>query len=282
MKQIALPFYKKYRCLADKCPLNCCKPYRIGFFKWEAGQFDTNPLWKDVDGKGNSIREYLSEDEYGLILKRNRHGSCIFFEDSMCALQKRNGAMAQPSICRTFPRLITRVGNHLELSMDPCCIAVPYLAKDWQLCEFEVKDDNGEPSEDIRCIKREKVFCLLSDAQLTYSNCLEKMAGVYGFSANVPEFHLSEAQENFFRKMTALLVWGYMIPYDGYPTIPNMMEFIISLIKNLKTLFEKENVSDDWEEMSFHFARLLQDTIVEQNFDMDLEDSYLDMNGSDK
>lgn len=282
MKQIALPFYSKYVCLADKCPLNCCMPYRIGFFKWEAEQFDTNPLWKEVDGKGNSIREYVTKDEFGWILKKKEHGGCIFFKNSMCSLQQRNGAMAQPSICRTFPRLITRMGSHLELSMDPCCIAVPYLAKDWKLCEFAVTGDDGKPADDVRYVKREKVFRLLADTELDFDECLKKMAVEYDADIEVPDFDLSAAKEDFFRKMTALLVWGYMIPYDGYPTISNMMAFIIRLMKNLKVLFEKERVSDDWKEMSFHFARLLQDTIVEYNFDMDLEDSYLDVNVSDK
>lgn len=276
MQQISLPFYKQFACLADKCPLNCCQFYRIGFFNWEADQFDTNPLWKDVDGKGGCIRKYLEKDEYGWILAKGEHGGCIFFENNMCSLQKRNGAMAQPSICRTFPRIITRFEDREELALDPCCPAVPYLAKGWKLCDFEITGD-GELARDAKYVKREKVLNMLTDNGLSLKKCFEAMASEYDATLSVPEFSMSAIREEFFRKVTALLVWAFIIPYEGYPSIANMMEYCLDLMIQTDALFTKDNVSDDWWEMSVRFTRLFIDSILETDFDRDFEDSYLDV-----
>lgn len=276
MKQISLPFYKQFACLADKCPLNCCMPYRIGFFKWEEAQFDSNPVWKDVDGQGNCIRKYIEKDQDGWKLTKGKHGGCVFFEDNMCALQKRNGAMAQPSVCRTFPRLITQLEDRLELSMDPCCVNIPLMAKDWKLCEFEVTGE-GELAYDEKYLKREKVFRMLTDESMSLKDCYSAMAAEYDVTIEVPEFNLSAEKEEFFRKMTGLLAWGYLIPYDGFPTIPNMMEFILKLMFRTKALFDRENVPDDWYQMCLSYTDLLKDAILEKDFDRDLEDVYLDV-----
>lgn len=275
MKKIILPLYSKFSCIAEKCPLNCCQFYRIGFFRWEADKFDTNPLWKDIDGKGNSIRHYLKKDDYGWAFTKAENGDCIFLKERLCSIQRRIGPEAMPCICRTFPRVISKLNGRLEYSLDPCCPVVSYLAKDWDL-DFELSGD-GDFEKDEKFLKREKILKLLTDKKVALKECFAAMAEEYGTGLEIPDFSLTGAREEYIRKTTILMIWCFIIAYDNYPTIPNMAAYIITLMLQTIEKFEKEGTSEDWWEMSVSFTELFIKSIIELEFDRDDENTYVDV-----
>lgn len=277
MKTISLPFFGSFNCLAEKCPLNCCKYYRIGFFNWEADKFESNPLWKDVDAEGHSLKAYLDRDEFGWIVRKACRRECAFFKENLCSLQKKNGPQAQPSICRTFPRIITKFNDRLELVLDPCCPEVPNLAKDWTLCKFDITGD-GELAYDEKYLKRQRALDTLADTSRPLRDCFEAMASEYSADVDIPSLELSAVREEFIRKTTALLVMAFVIPYENYPTIPNMMGYIISLMLQTAETFNKEGTSEDWWDMSVRYTSIFIDSIIEKDFDRDYEYSYIDVN----
>lgn len=276
MKKLYFPFYKSFRCVADKCPMNCCSQMRIPFFKWEERLFDTKPEWQNVDGRQHNIKDFLHEESGWLMCNTDERNYCVFCtENRLCRLQLEYGISALPSVCRTFPRVITKFPDRVEFSLEPCCPIALYSLKDWEIGVFLIEGDTGssfapDPSYDAR----QEVMDCFADPQKSLDDCFRKTAEIYNSDVSIDIPALSPFQENFLRKVCVYSIWAYVLAYEGYPGIDNigaaLLDFYAEYIPTVT------DCPEDWESMSRHFAAALISYVKKIEFDLEIESRYCD------
>lgn len=275
MLKIYLPAYRRFECLAGNCPENCCKVFRILFFNWEREQFATKPAWQDADGNGVPLTKYLNYNGGECLLAKDEEGQCPFFTNkSLCDLQLRNGIGALPSVCRTYPRLITRFPDRTEYALDTCCFHVLQLVRDWNPGDLEIV--GGEAPSDEAWLVRKQAMELLSERSLNLNGIMKEIGGLYGFQWRSQNLHFDEPQEEFLRKAISATIWAYALPYLGHHKYPKpmiaIMEFLTEYLDHLSGL--KIN---GWDYLSADFSRRFSSYVKEVKFDDDMENRYVDL-----
>lgn len=253
----------------------CCQYFRIFFFNWEEQMFDTKKEWQDIDRKGNTIKDYITREKGRCMFKTGNEGHCAFYKDRLCGLQINHGKDSMPSVCRTYPRVISRMPGRFEYALDPCCPAVVFSSEDWTIGHFITEGEGPQPT-DSDFVKRASVIGSLADGRITLDQCLKHFASTYKTGVCPVHIGLEGRKLEFIRKMTALLIWSCIPSYEGYPGIGNIAEFIISVIEKLSDGLSTFK-SDDWKEMSILFCTLLIKLENEAGIEEDVEEKYIDI-----
>jgi len=275
MQKIYLPAYRHFECLADNCTENCCKVFRILFFKWEKEQLCKKPAWQDVDGRGTALSNYIENSGDVCCLRKNESGHCFFLTDKrLCGLQLKYGQDALPSVCRTFPRLITRLPDRTEYALDTCCVQVLRLLKDWTPGDFETVGD-GTP-EDEAFIIRKRAMALLSDYSLDIDYIVGEIGNLYEFEWQHRTFQFDELQTDFLRKAIAATIWAYALPYFGHHNHPKSMVAIMEFLSEYLDHLSGSDISD-WDGLPVDFSRGLSDFVKRVKFDDEIEARYIDV-----
>jgi len=267
--------YKEFSCMATDCPMNCCKFYKISFFNWEVAQFGNRDDWKDIDGEGHDIRDFLEIDETGWFCK-SCNGACIFFdlEKNLCSIQLNKGPLSMPSVCRTYPRIICRYQDRTEYFLDPCCPLAAHFIHNWTIGDLSVEGGDWIPSDDM-AIGRDKILNLLSDSDNSLDYCLHVMKEQYGVEGEIPVVPLNGKKLDFTRRMTAYLTLAYLLPYDGIGIMENTMALILDIVKCYIEHVANLVFRDDWS-MSLDFSSFLLDYVERVHFDVEIENRYID------
>lgn len=277
MYKAIYPQYPHFKCIADKCPIGCCF-FRIDIFKEEEQLFETKAIWRDIDGKGNSIRKYLEKDCKGYFFKSHPNGKCIFCNDrKLCDIQLRYGENPDnlPLLCRTYPRIITALDGRTEYALEPCCPVAAASVKDWETGEILIEGEKTG-STDKPTMLRDSALRIISNSRTSLRDCLIELSGLYGCGLEIPQFEIDGEREEFLRKETALMIWTYMLQYDGMPEIENLMEFIISFILlYIDTLGSRKY--DSWWDMCVDYSRSLVDYSTYRGFIVEHEERYGDV-----
>ncbi|MBQ0124507.1 MAG: flagellin lysine-N-methylase [Bacteroidales bacterium] len=272
------PPYGKFKCIADKCPIGCCF-FRIYFFKREESQFEENEVWRNIDKKGNGIAEYLDKDDIGFFIKQQKNGNCIFLNDRrLCEIQLKHGPDSGnlPCLCRTYPRLITTLDDRIEYALEPCCPVAAASVKEWDVGTILIVGEKSG-SIDQTTVRRDKAMQILSDRSISLRDCLIALNDLYKCGKEIPEFTLDHERTEFIRKETALMVWAYLMQYDGVPEVENLMEFIISVDLSYIDIYGQKKY-DSWWDMCVEFSRHLLDRSIKLGFIMEHEERYGDIN----
>lgn len=275
MLKVYYPFYSSFQCMGGECPINCCQFCHLPLLHWEERLLDLKPEWQDIDGKGNGFKHYLRQ-ENGSWMLRSEGGYCVLMDtDKLCSIQKRYGDAALPSVCRTFPRLITAFPDRVEYGFDLCCPVATYSLKDWKVGEFV--DGAGVPvteygRSDAKCAARQKVMDAFADEGKTLRECLGLISSLCVRNVDIPQFSLDPSQEAFVRKASSLMFWSYMLAYDGFPGVDSVADVVLRfLLEYIPTLC----CGDFWE-MSVHFSKALSDYVQRTGFDLEIEGRYHD------
>lgn len=110
-------YYKKFSCIADKCPDTCCAGWEI--------VVDPESLEKynSLDGGyGNKIRSLISIDSDGDSIFTPVNERCPFLLDSgLCEMYIEIGHENLCRTCRLFPRHVTYFGARKETGLSLSC-----------------------------------------------------------------------------------------------------------------------------------------------------------------
>ncbi len=261
--------------------MNCCGYFRIILFRREEALFGNKAGWNDIDGKGNDIREYLVNDNQRWFCKSRADGGCIFWgKDSLCTIQKRLGADSMPSVCRTYPRIITRYPDRIELALDQCCPVVAASVREWNLGDFNTEgscSDSSSLNINPKIAKRNKALAVLCNQSISFKESLETVAGMYGCDVSVPDFDIDDRLIEYDRKHTALFVWSYLLSHEGLPGIDNIMTLIVKFAILLADWL-KNNRFEDNQEMDVAFAKFFIQYGKESGLEPDVEEKFCDSN----
>lgn len=198
MKIVAPSYYKKFRCLADKCRHTCCAGWEIDIdevtlkkYREIKGSFGMR-LKNAIDFKEDVYSFKLTEDERCPFL--NKNGLCDIYtqlgEESLC------------SICRDHPRFRNYFSSQIELGVGLCCEAAAKLViEDDDGISFSVVSDDGEDCADTEEEKyffevREDIFDILRSDD-SCRECIERIIEYTG--AVYPKKTVEEWADVFLR-----------------------------------------------------------------------------------
>lgn len=124
MKVTVPDYYDKFRCIAEKCPDNCC----IG---WEIDVDDyTYEKYMSFTGRlGEKLKDNLIVAEDGCrCFKLDSSERCPFLNNkNLCEIILESGEENLCSICSEHPRFHNCFGNMRESGIGICCIAAAEL-----------------------------------------------------------------------------------------------------------------------------------------------------------
>lgn len=125
MQQLYPDYYHSFSCTADRCPITCCREWKIGvdaatYQKWE---HLTPPPGVAVRRK--NLCAYTKKADGQAVIKLDSRHLCPFLDDcSLCRLVLTYGDSALSETCAAFPRETHIFTHHEEKTLMPCCPAV--------------------------------------------------------------------------------------------------------------------------------------------------------------
>lgn len=122
MKQIEPNYYKKFKCIADRCKHNCCIGWEIDIDPETMALYQSLP-----DPFGRRLeKEIALKPEPHFILDPNER--CPFLNDrNLCDIITEFGDGALCQICADHPRFYNEIGNRIEVGLGLCCEAAAEL-----------------------------------------------------------------------------------------------------------------------------------------------------------
>jgi len=184
MKLYAPKYYKDFVCIADKCRHSCCIGWEIDIDDKTAKKY---AAFKD--GYGKIIKESVDfEDTPHFKLKANDR--CPHLADSgLCNIILNLGDSCLCDICREHPRFYNYTSRGKEVGLGMSCeeAARIILNSDEYSDMIELGEVNGEPeAAEINAVPlREKIYSLLSDTSVTYTEKLQTIYDAFGVSPSV-------------------------------------------------------------------------------------------------
>ena len=178
MKEIFPDYYKKFKCIADKCLHSCCKGWEIDIDE------DTLEFYESMDSAmGEKIRQNISyEDMAHFVLCEEER--CPFLNaKGLCDIITECGEDALCNICRLHPRFRSFFENFTETGLGLCCEEAVRVVifheekfKVENFCEVEIAENETEFFE-----IRQGIFDLLQDRSKTIFERFCCLAENFGF-----------------------------------------------------------------------------------------------------
>lgn len=141
MKNTYPSYYKKFRCIADKCPDTCCAGWAVVVDRESCDKYS-----RVNGGFGQKLRSVMSVDTDGDTVFTNINGRCPFLlESGLCEMFIELG---EGSLCRTctlFPRHISFFGSRKETGLSLSCPeAIRLIMESPEPIAFEEAEEGGE------------------------------------------------------------------------------------------------------------------------------------------
>lgn len=144
MRTVHEDFEKDFKCIADKCPMTCCKGWQI--------VVDENSLNRYSEYSGNvpnKINAFIDFEEGTLVQKKDL--SCAFLnKNGLCDLQLADGEDMLCDTCRLYPRHVEEYEDLREWSVSLSCpeAARMYVERTVPASEVVTDDDSEDPLSD--------------------------------------------------------------------------------------------------------------------------------------
>ena len=108
-------YYKKFNCIADKCPDTCCGKWQIVI------DDDSLERYQEYDGDYRPELHRKVNWKEG-VFRHGRSGKCAFLRDDMlCDLYIHMGKESLCTTCREYPRHTEEFENVREVSLSLSC-----------------------------------------------------------------------------------------------------------------------------------------------------------------
>ena len=241
--QIYTPdYYKKFTCIADKCPTTCCQEWKI------AVDDDTYDRWchiqppQNMELKHAALSEYTYDRDGQHIIALTDHKKCPFLlESKLCRLVLAHGDSILSETCTMFPRENHDFSSHREASLMPGCPAVLDL---WQAEPHIHFPDVASPSSDhdtetLLFQIRNQILHLIQNTdnrpELALMEC-------FYILSELPEQHqLSEALlDDYFSPETLMQLSDAIHQMDF--SLEDMLYECNELLQDLSVNYEKEGL----------------------------------------
>ena len=163
MKIYAPEYYKRFKCIADKCTHSCC----VG---WQIYVDEKTALWhKSSDHSvSRELISRLSSDEDGEYIELTERGRCPFLDEcGLCRIHSALGEDKTSIICREHPRFYHKIGDRYETGLGAVCEVAAKLILDsddfYPSLEIERDTRDIDGAEYDATLERESIFNLISN-----------------------------------------------------------------------------------------------------------------------
>ncbi len=232
-------YYKKFSCIADKCPDTCCGKWQI--------VIDDDSLEKYEDYNGeyrDELRRKVNWKEG--VFRHGRSGKCAFLRDDMlCDLYIHMGKDSLCTTCREYPRHTEEFENVREISLSLSCPEVARMLMNitGKVTFVTEEDDEDEVFDDFDYFLysnlediREAILNVIQDRSVDIRSRIERVIQI-GASA---QRHYDEGD---------LVMWDECEEQDK-PEIHGEHEEYMLLQKQAMFLIEDlELLYDDWDDV---------------------------------
>lgn len=240
-------YYKKFSCIADKCPDTCCGKWQIVI------DDDSLERYQEYDGDYRPELHRKVNWKEG-VFRHGRSGKCAFLRDDMlCDLYIHMGKESLCTTCREYPRHTEEFENVREISLSLSCPEVARILMNItdKVTFVTEEDDEDEVFDDFDYFLysnlediREAILNVIQDRSVDIRSRIERVIQI-GASA---QRHYDEGD---------LVMWDECEEQDK-PEIHGEHEEHILLQKQAMFLIEElELLYDDWEDVLIESQELL-------------------------
>ena len=108
-------YVREFKCDGTRCGALCCRG------DWNIYvDAKTYEKYRTLEGVTQHLLRDPSAERYLLLLDEN--GTCpMLGADNLCSIQKAHGEDYLSPVCASYPRIITRFENFIELALSPTC-----------------------------------------------------------------------------------------------------------------------------------------------------------------
>ena len=240
-------YYKKFNCIADKCPDTCCG-------KWQIVIDDESiEKYQEYDGEYRPELHRKVNWKEG-VFRHGRSGKCAFLrEDMLCDMYIHIGKDSLCTTCREYPRHTEEFENVREISLSLSCPEVARILMNItdKVTFVTEEDDEDEAFDDFDYFLysnlediREEMLHVIQDRSVDIRSRIERVLQI-GASA---QRHYDEGD---------LVMWDECEEQDK-PQIHGEHEEYVLLQKQAMFLIEDlELLYDDWEDVLVESQELL-------------------------
>ncbi len=167
--QILVPdYYNDFKCIADKCPHNCCIGWEIDIDE------DTLELYKNIGGDfGKRLVGNIAEGDCPHF-KLAEHDRCPFLnEKGLCDIILELGDGALCDICADHPRYRNYFDDRIEMGLGLCCPEVARLILMKQSKTYLRDIDSGAKAAIGG--ERQKILDILQNREKPFSDRLSAL-----------------------------------------------------------------------------------------------------------
>ena len=181
MKQYFPHWYKKFSCIADKCPDSCCK-------EWDVVVDDLSyERYRKLDTPfGKKLNEVMVIDSDGDRIFTLQKGRCPFWnEDCLCDIYINLGEDALCETCKRFPRIVMGYADREEHILSFACPeAAKIMLEEKDIFSLESSDDgraeevceyDSDFMEFLRTA-RDKILAIFSDKFCDLNTKMQKFS----------------------------------------------------------------------------------------------------------
>ncbi len=240
-------YYKKFNCIADKCPDTCCG-------KWQIVIDDVSlEKYQEYDGEYRPELHRRVNWKEG-VFRHGRSGKCAFLRgDMLCDMYIHMGKDSLCTTCREYPRHTEEFENVREVSLSLSCPEVARILMNItdKVTFVTEEDDEDEVFDDFDYFLysnlediREEILNVIQDRSVDIRSRVERVLQI-GASA---QRHYDEGD---------LVMWDECEEQDK-PQIHGEHEEYVLLQKQAMFLIEElELLYDDWEDVLIESQELL-------------------------
>ncbi len=228
MKLIAPSYYKKFKCIADKCKHSCCVGWEIDVDE------KTDEYYKTVGGElGKRLSQNIDRSTEPSHFKLCDGERCPFLNrNGLCDIISELGEGALCQICADHPRYRNFYSDRTEIGLGLCCeAAAELILKTEEKTTLEVLSDDGEDDEtdiedEIFYGVREKIFSIVQNRGKRMKDRIDDL--ICEFDLSMPERSPSEWASDFLTLEMLDSAWGIMLErlkeYTYLPQYENEVE----------------------------------------------------------
>lgn len=240
-------YYKKFNCIADKCPDTCCGKWQIVI------DDDSLEKYQEYDGGYRQELHRRVNWKEG-VFRHGRSGKCAFLRDDMlCDMYIHMGKDSLCTTCREYPRHTEEFENVREVSLSLSCPEVAGILMNItdRVTFVTEEDDEDEVFDDFDYFLysnlediREDILNVIQDRSVDIRGRIERVLQI---GASVQR-HYDEGD---------LVMWDECEEQDK-PQIHGEHEEYVLLQKQAMFLIEElELLYDDWENVLIESQELL-------------------------
>lgn len=169
MKYIAPNYYKKFKCIAEKCKHSCCVGWEIDI------DDETYEKYKSIQGDfGNRLKKNIEITDEIACFKLDDNERCPFLnKNNLCDIILNLGEDALCQICNDHPRFRNFYDGATEIGLGLCCeAAAELIITQNEKVNFEIVDNDGVEDEyseeEITFLEfRNKLFEILQNRSIS-------------------------------------------------------------------------------------------------------------------